>query len=313
MVETTKVFLFKKEATYRTDPTPTMAANAVLSRNFSAKPVAVDRIDRKLDRHQNGRTKDAPSNARQTISYELEITGSGDAGTAAPWMEHLEACGMGAPLLVADTSAEQRFTPIGTALSSGAAYHWVGNQKAIGLGGRGTYSWDFTAGQYPFFKIDLTLLLSEGAPDPIDNTPAAPVLDRWIDPLEINDANTEFLLGGYAAVLKSFTGDANATIAVRNLVGARYVRHGNHGITVKIMIETPAIASKNYFATLRSGDEIPFSLTHGTEDGNIFEMKSDHLQITDIERQEDDDVAMLSITAALNIGSTNDDLILIVK
>lgn len=313
MVETTKVFLLKKEVTYRADATPTMVANAVLSRNFSAKPVAVDRIDRKLDRQQNGRTRDAPSNARQTISYEVEIAGSGDAGTAAPWMEHLEACGMIAPVLIAATSAEQHFTPIGTALSSVTTYHWIGNQKAVGLGGRGTFSWDFTAGQYPFFKIDLTLLLSDGAPDPVDNTPAAPTLARWIDPLEVNDANTEFLLGGYAAVLKSFTGDANATVAVRNLVGARYVRHGNHAITVKIMIEAPTIASKNYFATLRSGDEIPFSLIHGTVDGNIVEMKSDHLQITDIERQEDDDVAMLSITAALNIGSSNDDLVITAK
>lgn len=118
MVDAVKVLFFKKEATYATDAAPTGAANAALTRNFTTKPVVVDRIQRNLDRPVRGSSKDAPSNERQTYGYELELAGSGAAGTAPAWMEHLEACGMAAPVLTANTSAVQRFAPIGALLSS---------------------------------------------------------------------------------------------------------------------------------------------------------------------------------------------------
>ncbi len=113
-----KTFSAKKETTYATDAAPTLAANAVLSRNLTGTPIAVDRNERNRDRAVRGRSKDAPTNARQTITYDLEIAGSGAAGTAPAWMEHLEACGMAAPVLTAGQNAEQRFAATNAALSS---------------------------------------------------------------------------------------------------------------------------------------------------------------------------------------------------
>lgn len=306
MVETTKVVWRKKEVTYGVDPVPTAAADAALTRNFRRKPLVVDRLARNLDAQQRGRRKDAPSNKRTTFSFELELAGSGDAGTAAPWMTDLQFCGMAAPTLTADTKAEQLFAAIGVAQSAGTFYTWVGTHRAKALGSRGTFGWDFTAGAYPFLKFDMTGLVPD---EPVsDNTAAAPTLTAWQDPVEVNNENTSFLLDGHAAVLKSFTGDANATIALRNLVGARYVRRGNHAITGKLVIEAPDIATKNYIETLGDGSEIAIVLTHGIDEGNIVVFESARLQITDIEESEEDDVLMWTITYALNIGTTNDDL-----
>lgn len=312
MVDATRVLFFKKEVTYGTDAAPTGAANAALTRNFSAKPVVVDRLARNLDRPVRGRTKDGPSNERQTFGYELEVAGSGAAGTAPAWMEHLEACGMAAPVITAGTSAVQRFAAIGTALSSGTGYHWHGNQKRVGLGARGTFGWDFTAGAYPFFKIDMTAMLP-AANAIVDAAPGVVSLDQWHDPVEINTANTDFLLGGYAANLRSFTGDVNADVKLRNLVGANYVNRGNHGITGRIVCEAPLIASRNYFQTLRTGDEIPMQLDHGIAAGNTVGLAGAHLQITDIDLQEEDDVLMLAIGYGMNVGATNDDLVITTK
>ncbi|MET3436327.1 hypothetical protein [Sphingomonas sp. 1185] len=312
MVDAVKVLFFKKEATYATDAAPTGAANAALTRNFTTKPVVVDRIQRNLDRPVRGSSKDAPSNERQTYGYELELAGSGAAGTAPAWMEHLEACGMAAPVLTANTSAVQRFAAIGAALSSATAYHWHGTQKRIGLGGRGTFGWDFTAGQYPFIKVDMTALLpAAGAIG--DAAPGAVAFDQWKDPLEVNTTNTDFLLGGFAANLRSFTGEANAEITPRNLVGANYINRGNHGLTCRVVAECPAIGAKDYFTTLRKGDEIPVQLDHGTVAGNIIQFKSDHLQITDIELSDENNVLMITITGKLNVGTTPDDLIITAK
>lgn len=306
---TPKLILVKKEVTYGTDAVPTVAANARLSRNLQIKPIVTDQLERNLDRQVRGRSRTAPTNARKTVSYELELAGSGNAGTAPAWMEDLEICGAAAPALVAVTSATQRFAAIGTALSSGTVYDWDSGQKSIGLGGRGTFGWDFTANAYPFVKIDLTLLLPAGNPLS-DNVPGAATLDQWKDPLEVNTVNTDFTLDGYAAVLKSWTGDVNAEVKARNLVGANSIQRGNHAITGKIVIEAPALASKDYFLTLRTGAEIVANLVHGTVAGNIIEWAAAHLQITDIDRQEEDDVLMLSISYGMNVGTTNDDLVM---
>lgn len=314
MTGTTKVLFFKKETVYGTDATPTGAANAVLTRNFTAKPIVTDRIQRSLDKPVRGRTADAPSNLRGTFSYELELAGSGVAGTAPAWMEHLEACGMAAPVLTTTTSAVQAFAALGAALSSATANHWHGNQKRVNLGSRGTFSFDFTAGAYPFVKLDMTGLIP-AANDITDAVPGQPDFSRWHDPLEVNTANTDFLLGGYAAVLKSLTGDVNAAITARNLVGSNAINRGNHGITGKIVCDAPLIASKNYFANLKAGDEIPMQLVHGTQPGAIVQLDAAHLQITDIDLVEDADadILQLSIGYGLNVGTTPDDLIITAK
>lgn len=309
MVEAVKVLHSKKETVYGTDAAPTALANAALTRNFQGKPIATDRLARNLDRPVRGGAKDAATNARQTLSYELELAGSGAAGTAAPWMEHLEACGMAAPTLTAGATAVQKFAAIGVTLSAMTHYHWRGNQRRRTVGARGTYGFDFTAGSYPFLRLDMTGLLLPASPLPDENTPATPDLARWIEPVEVNTANTDFVLGGYSPVLKSFTGDVNAEVAVRNLVGSNSVKRGNHGITGRLVIEAPSLAAKNYYTQLLNGDEIPVQLIHGIVAGNIVQLDGAHLQITDIDDADEVDTLMMSMAFRMNVGTTNDDLI----
>lgn len=314
MVDTTNVIFRKKEATYGTDAAPTGAANAALTRNFTAKPVVVDRVARNLDRPVRGRRKDAPSNARQTFGYELEMAGSGAAGTAPAWMEDLEACGMAAPVVTAGSSAVQRFAPIGAALSALTAYHWHGNQRRVGLGARGTFSLDVTAGSVPFWKLQYTALLPATADFGVsDAAPGAITLDQWKDPVEVNTANTDFLLDGYAANLRSLTLDANADVKPRNLVGANYISRGNHEMSGRLLIEAPLVATKNYLRTLFNGAEVPMQLIHGVTPGGIVQLDAAHVQLTDIELQEEDDVLMFACSVGLNVGTTNDDLVITAK
>lgn len=312
MVDFYPLLLRKKEATYGTDAMPTAALNAALTSQLTVTPIANDRLARNLDKPVRGRSKDGVTNQRQTLSYRLEIAGSGDAGTAPAWMEDLEFCGMAAPVLVADTTATQQFAGIGATLSSGSFYSWNGNQKRIGTGGRGTFGWDFTAGAYPYFTFDITALV---APTGVvsDANPGTPTLDRWKDPVEVNTANTEVTLDGFAVVMRSFNGAANATVTPRNLVGANYIQRGNHGITGQLVVEAPTIAAKNYFTTLQSGGEIVLDLTHGTEPGNIVDMTGAHLQITAIELSNEDDILMATISYGMNVGVTNDDLVIVAR
>jgi hypothetical protein len=127
----------QKEVTYGTDAAPTALANGIMTRNYQGKPVDVDQVDRNLDSGTYGAQPSMPSNERRTFSYEVEIAGSGTAGTAPAWMELLEGCGMAAASLTALTDAKQTFAAPGT-MSSLSHYDFLSDQRRKALGCVGT-------------------------------------------------------------------------------------------------------------------------------------------------------------------------------
>ncbi|WP_336958752.1 phage tail tube protein [Sphingobium aquiterrae] len=308
MVDAVKVVLAKKEATYGTDSAPG-AANAVLTRNYSGKPVDVDRLDRNLDQRIYGALASVPSNERRPISYEVEMAGSGDAGTAPAWMELLEACGLAAATLTADTDAVQQFALPSATPSSLTQHDYVGDQRRKGVGYVGSFTVDFTAGAYPFFSFSWLGLVP--AATPFDKS-APPVTDlsRWIEPVEVNDVNTEFLLDGFVPRVRSWRGDAGVTTAVRSLIGSRYVRRGNHAFTSTAVIEAPDIATKDYIQRLRVGSVVEWEMTHGLVAGNIIELATPKVQITDITESEEDDILMWTIAMTHTVEGGSPDLII---
>jgi hypothetical protein len=107
-----KVILGKKEGVYGPPmPRATTAANAAVTRNFSAKPIETDRIERNIDTPTRGRSRTAPSNRRSSLRFELELAGSGAVDTVPAWMEYLEACGMAAPVVTAATRSSRGSRP----------------------------------------------------------------------------------------------------------------------------------------------------------------------------------------------------------
>lgn len=85
--------------------------------------------------------------------------------------------------------------------SSLTQYHWMGDQRRKGLGSRGTFTMDFTAGAYPFIGLNYTCLVPAANPRDV-NAPGAATIDRWIDPLEVNTDNTLLMLDGFAVITR---------------------------------------------------------------------------------------------------------------
>ncbi len=305
-----KVLLAKKEATYGTDATPTAVANAILTRNFSAKPVETDQIKRELDLPVFGAQQALRTNERQRVGFEVELAGSGAAGTAAAWHELLEACGMVAPTITAGVKASQGFSTPYVAQSSLTAYHYISDQMRKMVGARGTFGVNFVAGALPFMKLDFLGLIP--AATPFSKTaPGASTLTRWKQPVEVNTANTSFTLDGYAAPLRSLQLNANVDIKIRNLVGSRYVNRGNHALGGQIVIEAPDMAAKDYIASLRGNTLVPMSLVHGLTAGNIVELATSSLDVLDITESDEDSKLMWTIDVAVAASTTVNDFAMI--
>lgn len=312
MVDAFRVIAAKAEANYGVDATPDLADNAVLTRNYSTTPLEVDQLERNLDNQRYGATKGKPTNKRIRTSYEVELAGSGAAGTAPRWMELLRGCAMKAPVLVADTSATQNFCQPADNFGSLSEYGWVDDQLRKALGQRGTFTLDFTAGQVPFASLQMLGLLPAADPRETDAPDEADFSD-WVEPLEVNDDNSVLTLGGFAAVTRSLQIQAAVDVNLRNLIGARYVRAGNHKATARLVCEAPTIAAKDYLSNLDDGDLIALALTHGTAAGNIVELAAPKAQITAISESSENDILMFNIDLLLTTDGGSTDLSIIAK
>ncbi|MGE4321768.1 MAG: hypothetical protein AB7E60_01910 [Sphingobium sp.] len=307
MVDAAKVLLGKKETTYATDAAPTGAANAILTRNFSTKPVESDRLERNLDQRIFGARASAATSQRRTMSFEVELAGSGAAGTAPPWMELLEACGMAAPVVTAGVSAAQGFAAPGAAASSLTLHDYMADQRRKTVGAVGTFSIDLTAGAYGFFGFQMTGLIPATAPFDKSAAPAS-TLTRWKQPQEVNVDNTTVSLDGYSCIMRSWRAEAGVDVALRNLVGSRYVRRGNHNLTSTLLIEAPDVATKDYIARLRANDLVAFGLTHGALAGGTTAFASPKVQIADIVESEENDILMWSLSLIHTVDGGSPDL-----
>ena len=76
-----RLLLAEIESTYGTDPTPTGAANAILVRGLEITPIQADVVERELIRGFMGNFEALLANQRVELTFEVELAGSGAAGT----------------------------------------------------------------------------------------------------------------------------------------------------------------------------------------------------------------------------------------
>lgn len=85
----------KIESTYGTDSSP-VGTDCVLVRSLDVTPLEADVVSRDLLRSFMGNYDNLLSQTRVSLSFEVELSGSGTAGTAPRYDALLRACGMSA-------------------------------------------------------------------------------------------------------------------------------------------------------------------------------------------------------------------------
>lgn len=90
-----RLILTKIEATYGTDSSPA-GTDAVLVRNLEITPIEAETVSRDLIRPYLGNSAQILSQTRVVITFEVELAGSGTAGTASRVDSLLRSCGFAA-------------------------------------------------------------------------------------------------------------------------------------------------------------------------------------------------------------------------
>ena len=95
MLTNRQVILLKIEGTYKTDPTPTAAADAILVENLTVAENGLRMVERPAIEQNIGTRQGLYAGTLYDITFDMEIKGSGAAGTAPECGQALQAVGFG--------------------------------------------------------------------------------------------------------------------------------------------------------------------------------------------------------------------------
>lgn len=301
-----KVLLAKLESTYGVDSSPA-TTDAVLTKNLSIQPYNGPVVSRDTDRSTLGSESQINTAPGVQVSFEVEIAGSGTPGDAPAWGEVLRACGFAETI---DAGVDVEYAPISQAIPSATLKFYLDGQEHAVRGARGTVVFQMSRGQIPTMAFTFMGLYTRPTAVAL---PSEDVSD-YIAPVALTQANTPtFTLGGVASILESLSIDMGNNIVHRNLVGSDSVQMTDRAATGQMVLEAPAIGTKNWFADVESHAGITtqaLSLVHGTAAGNIVSLAAPKVQLASIDPQESDGLVVYNMSA-IYIPNTGDDELVI--
>tara|TARA_B100000700_G_scaffold226314_1_gene249785 strand:+ start:207 stop:1142 length:936 start_codon:yes stop_codon:yes gene_type:complete len=299
-----RTILLKKETSSGSDASPTGSANAILVKNLEVTPIESDEVSRDLIRAYLGNSDILLANQKVSVSFTVELQGSGTAGTAVQWGPALEACG----LVHTDASTTNTYAPTSdpSAMSSVSIYcNYDGTNHAI-IGARGTFSISCEVGAIPEVNFTLTGKFAQPA------TVSLPTCtyQKQATPLIFNKSNvTSYEIFSSSLPLQSYSFDMNNEVVYRELVaGTQEVLITNRAPGGSITIENPALSSKNFFSIATGSATGTNKLIYGTAAGNKIEISCPQTDISAPSYSDSDGIQTLDLPYVALPNSGNDEL-----
>ncbi|MGH1416898.1 MAG: phage tail tube protein [Pelagimonas sp.] len=258
-----KVILFKTEATYGTDALPTGAVNAVRAKNVRLSPMEGTDVDLGHEVPWLGNQGSVPADLHVTLSFEVDLVGSGTAGQAPAFGPMLLACGCAETI---DAGTSVTYNPVSSDMDAGTAYINIDGILFTSVGMRGTCDVVVNASGVPVLQFNFTGLYVP----PSDS--AAPVSDTsaWPDPKVASHQNTPvFTIDGTPHVMRSFKLSQANEVEPRFLIGKEEVVISDRAEMIECQIEATTLAVFNPYNLAQAQAKVPLVLQHEATAGRI--------------------------------------------
>jgi len=301
-----RLLLAKTEVTYGTDPVPD-GTNAILVRNLDITPLQSDIVQRELIRPYLGNYEQLLAQTRVQVTFEVELAGSGTAGTAPKYGAVLEACGLGKTV---SDGISVTYVPESANFDSVTLYFFQDSTRHAVTGARGSFTLNGSVGAIPTIAFEMTGIYT--AP----SAPAAvvPTYAGQATPLIFKNGNTtSFSAFSYAAALQSIDLNISNEIIYRELVGGtKEVIITDRKPSGTLQIESPSLSLKDYFTTSTSNTLGSITFQHGTATGNRVTLTMAQADLADASYADMDGITMLNLPyVATPTATGNDELSLV--
>ena len=294
MALTRKKFLIAKiESTYGTDPSPVGGSDAVQVTNLEITPIESDNVQAASYQGFIGNSTRGTlvANKRVSVTFDVELAGSGTAGTAPAFGPLLKSCGL-SETIVSMTSVT--YAPVSTSFSSATIYcFYDGTQHKI-TGARGTVSFNLTAGQFAVASFQFIGIYN--APDGTALSGSFTVANQAAA-LEVNDTNvtTATFSGVTSSRIESIDLALNNELLYKETASNKEVLITNRAAGGTCVLEAPAIGTTDFFAKAVAVATGSTSIVLGATSGNIVTMNAAQTDITGCSYGDTNGVISLSM------------------
>jgi len=288
-----KIITVALEATYGVDATPVLPAEAVLARNLTITPLEQDELERPIVQQGFGSFASIVAGQRATVTFDIELAGSGAAGTAPAWGLLMQACGM-AETVVAATSVS--YDPISTVGNSVTMYiNRDGILHPI-TGARGDVSLKYTANGEALLSFSFIGLFGQ----PTAVAPVTPDFTAFRKPLSVGAVNTPtFTLFGSSFIMSACELKHGNNVQYRNLVNYEGVDILGRTATATATIDEPPLATFDFFAQAQTKTTGAMQIVHGTAAGNIVTVDAPAVEMAKPALSDLNGVAGMDLTMKL--------------
>ncbi len=301
--------LAKIESAYATDASPTAALNAILTRNISVTPMAGDDIQRELDRPFFGNAQTIAGEKHVELTVEVELAGSGAAGTAPAWAPLLRACGFAETV---NAGTDVTYNPITGGEESLTAYINRDSKLHKFTGGRGSVSFSLDVNSIPVMSFSF-----KGLVEPVaeQSMPSNADFSSYQVPLPVTTSNTPtFSLHGAGLSFNTLSIDMANDVVKHQVVGAgSSIEINGRSPSGSVTVEEPDLATINLYDKALAGDLGALQLVHGKTAGNIVQIDCPKVGTGSPSESDLSGVQMLQLNLTINPDAGNDELVLTVK
>lgn len=310
------IVLVKKEVTYKTDSVPAAAVNALQLENVAFTPMTAEEIKRAWVRGGYGEYPTDLTNMGASLTGELVLVGGGGLGNIPFYDDLMRALGFASQNT---PGVQHQYKLISEGHESATMYVNRGSgtsgmvHKLPGMRGKWT-SIKIDSNNYLRMGVEL---LAPYAP------PSAAVMPADVnyghanmaDDLPVNDANSDFTLDGYAAVLHSLELSSGMNVKGRDLINDNSVRSTGRAVTGKVVIDEPPLASKNYWTVIENRTKVAMQLVHGVTAGEVVQIDSalTQLGIPELGDADGDSTLGLPVACLPSDEGDDNDIIITVK
>lgn len=297
----------KIETVYGTDAVPDPATNAILTKGLAPSPYQGDMVSRDLVRAGLGGEESINANPYSTVSFEVELAGSGTAGTVPGVGVLLRACGMGETIDLTVSAENVSYEPVSKGVESATLYFYRDGELHKMLGARGTFSFGLSAKGIPMLSFNFTGLYTR----PVTVVMPTFVTTAFKVPLPVTKDNTPtFSVLGHNAIASDISFDMGLSVTPRNLVGLQEVIIKDRNVSGSLSIDAPDISTKNFYTDVESHNGVttgPLQVVHGVTTGNIVQLDAPKIQLTNISHSESDGVLQYQMATQYIPTDAEDD------
>jgi hypothetical protein len=294
MALTRKKFLIAKiETTYGTDPSPVGGSDAVQVTNLEVTPIESDNVQAASYQGFLGNSTRGTlvANKRVSVTFDVELAGSGAAGTAPAFGPLLKSCGLSE---TTSAGVSVTYAPVSSSFSSATIYCFYDGTRHKITGARGTVSFNLTAGQFAVASFQFIGIYN--APDDTAVSGSFTVANQAAA-IEVNDTNvtTATFHGVTSSRIESFDMALNNELLYKETASNKEVLITNRAPGGTAVIEAPAVGTTDFFAKAVAAATGSTSLVLGATAGNIVTLNAAQTDITGCSYADTNGVIALSM------------------